>query len=512
MSTFWYLGWYHVGVLSWTLPVYKEYCMKKMILIIFLSLSLLSHANKTATDSRTEHVTQILNAYQLFAEEMLSNRTKAFELFETLKHHDTLSGADLDAMANMLVRHLQTLDLSKKYISEYQYLTERDDPNLTSKEKFEFVMISLSAMLIRYDDFLLVYRKFNDTKKLREALNDKNSAYGIPSNVLQDIANTYHSRQQRNDIKKMITFYQENKADYEKDKENDFFLYLQYLIENSPSYQRGFDNTTDNTTDSLKNLNHIALDTGDDALDLLINEISKGFGNTAGLIATRKGKLYGDDAVAARIRSLILPGDILLEKTPFRLTDKLIPGYWGHAAIYIGTEQQLQELGIWEKLDELKNAGDRYFTQGKIAQIRQKITNGKVIVEALRDGVQLNSIEHFLNIDDLAIMHDRNETSENISTRIILALRQLGKDYDFKFDVETSVKIVCSELIYATDIFHKWPTKNTAGIETISPDNIAIKSIEANSTFTLPLLYHDGREITTDKKVYMKGLLDGSIK
>ena len=31
-------------------------------------------------------------------------------------------------------------------------------------------------------------------------------------------------------------------------------------------------------------------------------------------------------------------GDILLEKTPFRLTDKLIPGYWGHAAVWIGGE------------------------------------------------------------------------------------------------------------------------------------------------------------------------------
>ena len=29
-------------------------------------------------------------------------------------------------------------------------------------------------------------------------------------------------------------------------------------------------------------------------------------------------------------------GDILLEKTPFRLTDKMIPRYWGHATIWTG--------------------------------------------------------------------------------------------------------------------------------------------------------------------------------
>ena len=91
-------------------------------------------------------------------------------------------------------------------------------------------------------------------------------------------------------------------------------------------------------------------------------------------------------------------------------------------------------------------------------------------------------------------------------------MRQLGKEYDFKFDVETSIKIVCSELIYATDILHTWPTKNSGGINTISPDNVASKSVEDDTIYKIPLLYHDGKEVTTDRKAYMQGLLDGSIE
>jgi len=32
------------------------------------------------------------------------------------------------------------------------------------------------------------------------------------------------------------------------------------------------------------------------------------------------------------------------------LTDQLIPGHWGHAAVYIGTEEELEALGIWNEL------------------------------------------------------------------------------------------------------------------------------------------------------------------
>ena len=36
------------------------------------------------------------------------------------------------------------------------------------------------------------------------------------------------------------------------------------------------------------------------------------------------------------VKQELRPFDILFEKTPFRLTDKFIPGHFGHVAIYIG--------------------------------------------------------------------------------------------------------------------------------------------------------------------------------
>ena len=291
----------------------------------------------------------------------------------------------------------------------------------------------------------------------------------------------------------MIDFYNDNIQAYENVDEN-FFLYLKMMIDQSPSYIHGFKNDTEYALGNLNSSYTSTLDLGEDALTLAVNELSKTLGNTAGLVETRKGKLYDDADVAAHVRSVIKAGDILLEKTPFRLTDKLIPGHWGHAAVYIGTADELKDLDIWD--------------HPVVIPFQEDILNNKLIDEALRDDVQLNTIEHFLNVDDVAIMHDRSESEEEKAERIILALRQLGKEYDFNFDIETSIKIVCSELIYVTSIMIDWVTEELVGINTISPDNVAVKSIEDITVFDITLLYHDGEEVTSDKKVEMQRLLE----
>jgi hypothetical protein len=78
------------------------------------------------------------------------------------------------------------------------------------------------------------------------------------------------------------------------------------------------------------------------------NVTSMLFGNTVGLVELRRGKLYGRAEVLSRVSETARAGDILLEKTPFRLTDAFIPGHWGHAAIWVGSEAELRALGIWD--------------------------------------------------------------------------------------------------------------------------------------------------------------------
>ena len=459
--------------------------MHKIIILLLTAISILIPV--TATSS-----SQILNPYQAAVETSLSHRVKALRLFEALEDKEVLSGADLDALHHLTLNQLSLKDEIAAFIEENQHLVE-DAGVYNEKERMELVMISLSALLLRYDNYLVSYINYENNTKLRQFLNDPDSAYDIPANTLSDMTNIYNDINHRTDVQDMIDFYNENIQAHENVDEN-FFLYLKMMIDQSPSYIHGFKNDTEYALGNLNSSYTSTLDLGEDALTLVVNELSKTLGNTAGLVETRKGKLYDDADVAAHVRSVIKAGDILLEKTPFRLTDKLIPGHWGHAAIYIGTADELKDLDIWD--------------HPVVIPFQEDILNNKLIDEALRDDVQLNTIEHFLNVDDVAIMHDRSESEEEKAERIILALRQLGKEYDFNFDIETSIKIVCSELIYVTSIMIDWVTEELVGINTISPDNVAVKSIEDITVFDITLLYHDGEEVTSDKKVEMQRLLE----
>jgi len=225
-----------------------------------------------------------------------------------------------------------------------------------------------------------------------------------------------------------------------------------------------------------------------------IDQFSKLFGNSVGMVATRKGKLYNNEDVFEQLTNQLCAGDILLEKTPFRLTDKFIPGHWGHAAIWVGTEEELKKMDLWD--------------HPVVIPYHKKIKSGHCIVEALRSGVQLNSLLDFLNIDDIAIVRCRKLDKKKLAERIILSLRQVGKEYDFNFDVETTDKIVCSELIYTVYIEIDWPTDKSLGRYIISPDNVAEKTFN-NGPLELVVFYHNGMIVTNTPLQQMKKLIEG---
>ena len=485
--------------------------MKKITLIILLISTLFLGCGEDSTTTTSDASTQTQTAvntldqnmteeYQMYVEKTLSYRVQSYKLFEDIVGKETLSAAELISVQDMLHRYLDSKFETATRIGSYQYLVDERDDEYTQKERLELIMMSLSAMLLRYDDYLLSYSMYDDDAKLNDILNNGNGT-DIPENTLDlDILYLYELESDRVEIRAMIEYYQDNLQYFENDT-NTYFLYLKTLIEDSPSYQLGFEEEFFLFT-ILGDISDAIFLFADDLFDGFFSSLSENIGNTAGLVETREGYLYGDAEAAQNIRQVIQPGDILIERTPFRLTDKLIPGYWGHVAVYIGTKDELIEMGIWDDLNVTYNIDTNRTYQ-------DDIENDQLIVEALRDGVQLNSIEHFLNVDDLAIMHDTSEYDTlNRTQRIKRVIEQLGKEYDFEYDIEDSSKIICSELVYISSIHIDWDTERFAGISTISPDNVAIKSTEVDTIFRIPLMYVNGELVTSDEKAYMTTVLE----
>ena len=248
-------------------------------------------------------------------------------------------------------------------------------------------------------------------------------------------------------------------------------------------------------------------------LEADMNALSKVFGNAMGSIhlgtATIKGDIRKD--VEERLLEVLEPGDLLLDKTSFAMTDRLIPGHFGHVAIWLGKPDQLEELGLFNP--EVNTYGDSL--KNALAW-KDKLAEGKCVLEALRPGVVINTLEHFLHVDEVLVLRlkpefvgGEDELQKLRSQIVCRGMHHLGQRYDFNFDVNTSNTIVCSELAYqAYPDTICWPLTKTAGRWTISPDQVAVMAGPGKS-FPLDIVYYvrsvwDGNEIVGQE--HLKGL------
>jgi len=452
----------------------------RTVLILIFILMVASCSSKSPTVFASVDFDKEMQQYYPLVEESLMYREKSDRLYQALREeletHGYLSAASIHTLKHQT--NLQIALRQKLYRCAYRYESWLEDESVEKDLRLKGILFSLSAALVLYDNYLLNLSMFQEDKHLRQIINTPDSEYHLVGNELLRSTGEFKSYNNYLRMKQAIRLYQQEIAiDHYFDEE---MVYLQTLIESSPSYhaikERDF---FDITTAKLSLYDRSSKDT----LKLLshngINLLSEIFGNSIGLVATRKGLMYDNKQIAAYSASQMQAGDILLEKTPFRLTDKLIPGYWGHAAIWSGSKEELVALGIWE--------------HPIIKPYQQEIMEGKRVIEALREGVVINSFSHFLNIDDMAVLREEFKDKATQKEVLLHAFAQIGKDYDFNFDVETTDKIVCSELVYTAYPHISWPTDNTLGRYTISPDHIAKKT--QGGKLKLILLYHEGTKV-----------------
>lgn len=376
---------------------------------------------------------------------------------------------------------------------------------IDSQTRLKGLMLSLGAALTLYDNYFIGIVLFEEDDRLRKLINDPDMGFGLVANKLEEMTINASSIESRHRIRRAIEFYEEIKNALAIEGLDSDFDYLQALIESSPSYNYIKEvRVKEVAANKLATIERISKDMISNSKEEGFDMLSGFFGNTMGLFESRKGKLYGNADVKKNIMATLKPLDILLEKTPFRLTDKLIPGHFGHVAIWTGTKAELIDMDLWNNPYIKKHANEVSSNNDENSKDEHQI------IEALRSGVQLSTLEEFMNIDDFAILRpvfkdDTNDVAKKEA--LVMAFRQVGKKYDFNFDVNTTDKIVCSELAYVSFPTIDWPTEKTLGRYNISPDNVA-KLAWNQLPLELIMFYHDGQLVEEEKKLsLMKKLM-----
>jgi len=475
--------------------------MIKTILLLssLLIPTILMPSSVFADDALNQQIAQDIEEYQRLVEQSLAYRAETLRVYEYLKQNldadIPLSGKDIETLNDGMKKHLALRENFLQVVHYYKYLLDDKNTPTDNETRLKGIMLSLSAALVLYDNYLLAISIFEEDTQLRRYLNSKHDGYNIESSQLNSVTLEYNSLENREKARQAIKYFRTQwpeQSEHFKNQSDNAYLYT--LITQSASY-----NSTLNFSPLYVINRHFKFLTGvsSDTLSELgsegINLFSLLFGNSVGAIQTRNGLLYDNKQIEKNIRQQLKAGDILLEKTPFRLTDKLIPGYWGHVAIWTGSKEELEALGIWN--------------HPVVKKYHEKIKSSHHVIEALRSGVELNPLESFLNIDDIAILRKKDINDKARAKIIIRALRQIGKAYDFNFDIETNDKIVCSELIYVSYTDTQWPTDATLGRHTISPTHVA-KKAGKNLPFQIVSLYLDGKPIKKNINTTFQNLND----
>ena len=142
------------------------------------------------------------------------------------------------------------------------------------------------------------------------------------------------------------------------------------------------------------------------------------------------------------LRAELQPGDILIERRNWYISNALLPGFWPHAALYLGSHEELSALGVTEDPRATPHMSD----------FRGQNERGHdyAVLEAIGEGVIFTSLEYSLGEADAVAVLRPILSDEDRREALSRALSHRGKEYDFDFDFVTTDRLVCTELIYRT--------------------------------------------------------------
>ncbi len=161
-----------------------------------------------------------------------------------------------------------------------------------------------------------------------------------------------------------------------------------------------------------------------------------------------------------KLREILRPGDILLERRNWFLSNAFLPGFWPHTAFYLGKPEELEALGLTED--------PRVETHWPPFLGRDAAGYPLVVIEAISEGVVFTSLEHSVGeADAVTVLRPRLTEAERRET-IARAFSHYGKPYDFEFDFFSTDRLVCTELVYrACDGMLRLPLTNIMGRQTL---------------------------------------------
>ena len=171
----------------------------------------------------------------------------------------------------------------------------------------------------------------------------------------------------------------------------------------------------------------------------------------------RVGKYLITPQLQEELNALLEPGDILLSRKNWYLSNVGLPGFWPHAILYVGNPEKLaahfDDPAVSDYLKTIcgKETSFEQFMSEQFPQqwLKYQAGNGTSdyhVIEAIKYGVLLNPLSRACGDYMVALRPKLDKVAK--TQAIIEAFSHLDKPYDFNFDFATDHALVCTELVW----------------------------------------------------------------
>ncbi len=375
--------------------------------------------------------------------------------------------AEDEQVRQTLVAYWHTREALRETVAQI-----RSSTDLKSPDGPRAFVVAYAAAVLLVDAARFMRHTFGDSAIVTRKLNESEPSFGIPAGVydqvqksLTDPANVWHLVHARD-------YFQANRQQLCQMADEPLWEPLLNIID-----LRGDCLAVDTTTYAKARLDVRLRELRGQvklaAIEQGLYSIQQIMGLLASELSTRPDHRPGvPREVHQTLADLLEPGDVIIVRKEHAVTNYFLPGYWPHAALYLGACEQLEQLGIeqhepaWPKWRQRLESAD---------------TKPSCVLEALKDGVRLRSLHSPFSSDAIAIVRPTIEHAA-IARALARGLKHEGKPYDFDFDFRRSDRMVCTEVVYRTydgvsDIAFKLTRR--AGRLTLSAEDILCMALRS---------------------------------
>ncbi len=193
------------------------------------------------------------------------------------------------------------------------------------------------------------------------------------------------------------------------------------------------------------------------------------------------------------IKESLQPGDILLKRNNWQMTNLGISGFWTHSGLYIGNLEELDSYFGDLPVLEGEKFTDKLKKRNIHAYENMVNNNELTVIEAIAEGVVVKELSNIAEVDYFAVLRPVCFKEEKMIA-IRKAFSFVGKPYDYYIDIDSSDAFVCTSVIRkAYENIITLPVSRRAGKKVVLPNHIAKKfaneRIKKNKELNLVLFY-----------------------